>query len=462
MGAMRFRLPGRRDDVPAARAGRSSAGDGAGSRAVDRGGAGREGAGPHEQPTPALTGEGGSDDPRTGDHTATVAPAPGWRRGERARAATRALAIGSAQLLLIAAALVVVGWVLGRLWVVLLPIILGLLFATVLWPPTRFLRRHGWPPALAAAVVLLAFLALIGGVIAIIAPQVADQVTELADQAADGLEQVQQWLQGPPFDIDEEQIGQYVDQAIDSVQSNASNIAGYAATGASALGNGLINLVLALVLAFFFIKDGPRWVPWLAAQTGPRAAPHVAALSQKTWSTLSEFIKQQALVGFVDAFFIGLGLWILDVPLVIPLAVLTFFGAFIPIIGAFVAGAFAVLIALVDEGFTVALIVFGIVLLVQQIEGNVLQPIIQGRGFNLHAAVVILAVTAGSSLAGIIGAFLGVPVAALIAVVYRYTRDVLDGRHPEVAGDGTHARVAGDDDGAVLTRGPAAAAPPAG
>ncbi|WP_106276770.1 AI-2E family transporter [Geodermatophilus tzadiensis] len=448
---MKFRLPGRRDDVPAARAGSSSAAAGAG-----RADAGRE------QPTPALTGEGGTGDPRSGDHEATAAPAPTWQRGERARAATRALAIGSAQLLLIAAALVVVGWVLGRLWVVLLPIILGLLFATVLWPPTRFLRRHGWPPALAAAVVLLVFLALIAGLIAVIAPQVADQVTELADQAADGLEQVQQWLQGPPFNIDEEQIGQYVDQAIDSVQSNASNIAGYAATGASAVGNGLINLVLALLLAFFFIKDGPRWVPWLAAQTGPRAAPHVAALSQKTWSTLSEFIKQQALVGFVDALFIGLGLWILDVPLVVPLAVLTFFGAFIPIIGAFVAGAFAVLIALVDEGFTVALIVFGIVLLVQQIEGNVLQPIIQGRGFNLHAAVVILAVTAGSSLAGIIGAFLGVPVAALIAVVYRYTRDVLDGRHPEVAGDGTHARVAGDDDGAVLTRGPAAQAPPAG
>jgi predicted PurR-regulated permease PerM len=181
----------------------------------------------------------------------------------------------------------------------------------------------------------------------------------------------------------------------------------------------------------------------------------VAALSQKTWSTLSEFIKQQALVGFVDALFIGIGLWILDVPLVVPLAVLTFFGAFIPIIGAFVAGAFAVLVALVDEGFTVALIVFGIVLLVQQIEGNVLQPIIQGRGFNLHAAVVILAVTAGSSLAGIIGAFLSVPVAALMAVVYRYARDVFDGRHPEVAGDGTHTQVAGDDTGAVLTRGPA-------
>ncbi|HYO35298.1 MAG TPA: AI-2E family transporter [Geodermatophilus sp.] len=438
---------------PAAGTGSSSAGAGSGAEPGAEPGADPDaGVDTGSGPAADLSGEGGRDDPRGTDHEATVAPAPTWQRGERARSASRLLAIGAAQLLLISAALVVIGWVLGQLWVILLPVILGLLFATVLWPPTRFLRRHRWPPALAAAAVLLVFLGLIGGLIAFIAPQVADQVTELADQAASGLEEVQQWLQGPPFNIDEEQLGQYVDQAINSVQANASNIAGYAASGASALGNGLLNLLLALLLAFFFIKDGPRWVPWLAAQTGPKAAPHVAALSQKTWSTLSEFIKQQALVGFVDALFIGIGLWIFDVPLVIPLAVLTFFGAFIPIIGAFVAGAFAVLIALVDEGPYIALAIFGIVLLVQQIEGNVLQPIIQGRGFNLHAAVVILAVTAGSSLAGIIGAFLSVPVAALIAVTYRYTRDVFDGRHPEVAGDGTRTRVTGDEDGAVLTR----------
>ncbi|MBB3085685.1 AI-2E family transporter [Geodermatophilus sabuli] len=387
----------------------------------------------------------------------TSAPAPVEGRGPRLQHALRALAVFSAQLLLIVAALVVVGYVLGRLWVILLPIVLGLLFATVLWPPTRFLRQHGWPPALAAALVTVGALALFGGIIAAIAPSVADQVGELADQASGGLQELQGWLTGPPFNLGEDQIGQAVDQAINSIQSNAQNIAGYALTGASAIGNGLINLVLALLLAFFFVKDGPRWVPWLSAQTGSRAAPHVAALSHKTWSTLSDFIRQQALVGFVDAFFIGLGLWILDVPLVLPLSVLTFFGAFIPIIGAFVAGAFAVLIALVSNGWTTALIVLAIVLVVQQLEGNVLQPIIQGRGFNLHAAVVILAVTAGGSLAGITGAFLGVPVAALIAVIYRYVRDELDGRSPEVADDGTRPQVTGDEQGAALTREPAPA-----
>jgi predicted PurR-regulated permease PerM len=193
-------------------------------------------------------------------------------------------------------------------------------------------------------------------------------------------------------------------------------------------------------------------VPWLSAQATPGAARHIAALSYKSWATLSEFIRQQALVGLIDAVFIGLGLWIFGVPLVIPLAVLTFFGGFVPLIGAFVAGAFAVLIALVSNGFTTALIILAIVVAVQQIEGNILQPIIQGRGFNLHAAVVILAVTAGSSLAGIIGAFLSVPIAALIAVVYRYVRDQLDDRSPEVAPDGTQARLRGDVTGAEIVR----------
>src|SRR3954471_19441638 len=383
---------------------------------------------------------------------ATRAPAPGPERTQRLHAATRRVAIASAELVLITLALIILGYVLGKLWVVLLPVVLGLLFTTVMWPATRFLRRHSWPPALAAATVLLVFLGAIGGILAVIVPQVIGQVEDVANGVTSGLQQVQDYVAGPPFNLDDDQIGNAVDSVINTVQNNAQNIANYAVSTATTIGNLLINLVLALVLPFFFLKDGPKWVPWLAAQAGPRAAPHVAALSLKTWSTLSEFIRQQALVGFVDAFSIGLGLLVLGVPLVLPLAVLTFFGAFIPIIGAFVAGAFAVLIALVSNGVTTALIVLAIVVAVQQLEGNVLQPIIQGGGLSLHAAVVILAVTAGSSLAGIIGAFLSVPVAALIAVVYRYVRDELDGRTPEVADDGTRVQVSGDDTGATVVR----------
>lgn len=372
--------------------------------------------------------EDGREEPAGGGRTATRVPSRLSERGRRLRAAIRRVAVVAAQLLVIAAALAVLGYVLSRLWVVLLPVVLGLLLTTVLWPAVRYLRAHRWPPALAAAVVLLTFLALLVTLGVLVVPPVVGQVGALTSQATAGLEQVGRWLTGPPLNLGEEQIGGAIDSVVNALQANAQNIAGYVVTGATSVGSGILNAVLALVLCFFFLKDGPRWMPWLAAQTGPRAGFHIAQLSEKSWRTLSDFIRQQALVGFIDAFFIGLGLWILGVPLVLPLSVLTFFAAFIPIIGAVVAGAFAVLIALVDDGLTTALIVLGIVLVVQQLEGNVLQPFIQGRGLSLHPAVVILAVTAGSSLAGITGAFLAVPVAALIAVVYRYARDQLDGR----------------------------------
>jgi predicted PurR-regulated permease PerM len=404
-----------------------------------------------------ATAAAGTTDPTV---VGTRAPVPGPERTQRLRAATRSVAVASAQLILIAIAVVILGYVFGKLWVILLPVVLGLLFSTVLWPAARVLRTHAWPPALASATVLLVFLGALGGIIAVIAPQVVGQVEELANGFSGGLQQIQDYLAGPPFNLGDEQIGTAVDSVINTVQSNAQNIASYAVTTATTIGNVLLNLVLALVLAFFFLKDGPKWTPWLAAQTGPRAAPHVAALSEKAWRTLSGFIRQQALVGFVDAFFIGLGLLVFHVPLVLPLAVLTFFGAFVPIIGAFVAGAFAVLIALVSNGVTTAIWILVIVLLVQQLEGNVLSPILQGRGLNLHGAVVILAVTAGGSLAGIIGAFLSVPVAALIAVAYRYGRDQLDGLTPEVAADGTTQQLAGDSSGAQLVRRPVETEPP--
>src|SRR5918997_4058691 len=140
----------------------------------------------------------------------TAAPAPTEGRGPKLRRASRNLAIASAQLLLIAAALYLLFWVLGKLWSILLPIVLGLLIATVLWPAPRFLRRHKWPPALAATAVLLAFIAAFVGIIAAIAPSVADQVTELADAASAALQDVQEWLQGPPFNMGEDQIGDAV------------------------------------------------------------------------------------------------------------------------------------------------------------------------------------------------------------------------------------------------------------
>ena len=365
------------------------------------------------------------------DHAAPVVsrhedvPEASRRREAAVGAAFARVATISLRFLLVCAALVVLWYIAGRLWVVLLPILLGLLLATVLWPPVAFLRRKGAPPALAAAVVLLVSLLLLMGVIGGLAPQVTSQTEELADQVTAGLGQVQGYVSGPPFNLGEDQVGRTVDNAINSLQENAQNIATRVLSGAAAAGSLLVTALLALVLCFFYLKDGPKFLPWLSGLVGPRAAPHVSALSQRSWVTLSGFIKAQAAVGLVDAVFIGIGLAVLGVPLALPLAVLVFFGAFIPIIGAVFTGILAALVALVTQGPTTALIVIGLVLVVQQLEGNVLQPILVGRTLALHPALVIIAVTAGGTLAGITGAFLAVPVVAVGAVAVRYARQQL-------------------------------------
>ncbi|MFC7813906.1 MULTISPECIES: AI-2E family transporter [unclassified Streptomyces] len=343
----------------------------------------------------------------------------------RTRAAVRTTARVSAELLLILAMLAVALWLLGRMWPVVWPLIVGLLLTTLTWPAARFLRRHGWPPALAASVVTVGFLLVVAGVVALIAVPMSSQTDELTEGVVQGIDRLREWAAGPPLNIDDAQITGALDTALARVQDSVDSVVTAVATGVGTVVNGLITAVLGVFLMFFFLKDGPRFLPWLGRQLPGRLAADVPAVALRSWETLGSFVRSQALVGLLDAVFIGLGLWILDVPLVLPLAVLTFVSAFVPIVGALFAGFVAVLIALVSNGLTDALIVLAIIVVVQQLEGNVFQPIIQSRGLGLHAAVILLAVTLGGSLAGIVGSLLAVPVAALIAVVWNYVREQL-------------------------------------
>ena len=334
----------------------------------------------------------------------------------------------SGKFLLIAAALVLLGLIVGTLWSVMFPVFLGLLIASVFEPLVSRLRGWGWPSLLATSVVFLLALAILVDVVVAIIPTVAEQAPQLAQGAAAGIEQVQSFLAGPPFNLGQTQIGQYVQLATDRLQQNAASIAGGVVTGVSAVATSLVNLVLAIVVAFLFVKDGPRFLPWLRRLSGPTAGRHLSAVGIRMWGRLGGFIRSQALIGLVDSVFIGIGLVLLGIPLALPLAVLTFFGAFIPIVGALVAGALSVLVALVSAGPLQALFVLILILAVQQIEGNLLQPLVQGKGLGLHAAVVILAVTGGSSLFGIAGAFFAVPVAAVAAEILRYIGERIDER----------------------------------
>jgi predicted PurR-regulated permease PerM len=316
-------------------------------------------------------------------------------------------------------------WLLGQMWSVVWPLVVGLFLTTLTWPLARFLRRCGWHPALAASVVTVLFLLFAACIVALIAVPVASQSGELTDGVVEGIQKLREWAAGPPLNVGDDQISRALDTAVARIQGSVGSMVTAVATGVGTVFNGVVTAVLALFLMFFFLKDGPRFLPWLTRQLPGRLATDVPTVAARGWETLGAFVRSQAFVGLLDAVLIGIGLWILGVPLVLPLAVLTFVSAFVPIVGALFAGLVAVLIALVSNGLTDALIVLAVIVVVQQLEGNVFQPMIQSRGLGLHAAVILLAVTLGGSLAGVVGSLLAVPVAAVLAVVWNYVREQL-------------------------------------
>jgi putative heme transporter len=343
----------------------------------------------------------------------------------RTRAALRTAAFVSLQSLLVLLFAGVLIWLLGRIWSAIWPLMVALLLTTLTWPVTRWLRGRGWHPALAASVVTVLFLLVGVGTVVLIAVPVASQSGQLSDGVGNGILRLREWAAGPPLNFGDDQITAALDTAVTRIQSSVGSIVTATMTGVSTVVNGVVTAVLAILLMFFFLKDGPRFLPWLGRQLPGRLATDVPEIASRGWETLGSFVRSQAFVGLLDAVFIGLGLWIVGVPLVLPLAVLTFVSAFVPIVGALFAGFVAVLIALVSNGLTDALIVLGIIIVVQQLEGNLFQPLVQSRGLGLHAAVILLVVVLGGNLAGIVGTLLAVPVAALIAVFWQYVREQL-------------------------------------
>ncbi|WP_370892854.1 AI-2E family transporter [Janibacter sp. GXQ6167] len=355
----------------------------------------------------------------------------------------------SLRLLIIAAGIAVLWWLLGKVWVGVFPVMLALIVTTVLWPPTGWLQRKGMPPALSAVIVLLGSIGLVIGVFVALVPSLVSQSGDLAKATADGLNQVQRRLSEPPFNIDSQAINNYVDQATAWLQGRAGDIASGVFTGVSMITSAIITLLLVFVLTFFFLKDGPKFLPFLRRFAGRESGRHLTEVLTRSWNTLGGFIRTQAIVAGIDAIGIGIGLVVLQVPLAFALAVLTFFGGFVPILGAFVAGALAVLVALVAKGPTTAILVLIVVLVVQQLESNVLQPILQGKSMELHAGVILLSVAAGSTLFGIVGAFLAVPVAAVVAVIIRYMSEQVDLRAGDLKADDV---LVATKDGELLAR----------
>ena len=345
----------------------------------------------------------------------------------RARGRSTAIADGlaftarwSVRLTLIGIALAGLWWVIAKLWVIVMPVLLALLLASVLAPLARRLRNHGAPPALAAAAVVLGLLLLLAITVFFLARSIRGGFSEIAASAVQGLQSIQDWIAGPPLNIGSTQFNALLDQVTQRLQSSVTTIASSVLTGVGTLAGLITTALLAVVLAFLFVKDGDRFLPWMRRIVGPRAGGHLSVVSCRVWDALGGFIRAQVIVSLVDGFFIGVGLLIVGVPLALPLAVITFFGGFIPIIGALIAGSVAVLVALVAQGPWVALFMLIAVVLVQQTESHVLQPFLMGKFVRLHPLAIIIAIAAGVVVAGIVGALIAVPLAACLNGVVRH------------------------------------------
>lgn len=316
------------------------------------------------------------------------------------------------RLLVCAAAVLAVIALLWYLRVIVLPIMVALTVAPALTPVAAYLRslRLVRP---AAALSLLIGLVVVAGLIAIVTASVLAQWEELRDSVSAAVDDVTTRLEREPFNL-----------SFDRTQDLQSSLAeswrdasGYAASGVQA-GVGLITgLILAIAILYFILRDGARFWAWILELFSPSARPTIDRAGRRAWDVLGGFVRGTALIAAIDATLIGLGLWILGVPLAFALAVLVFLGAFVPFVGAFVSGLVAVLVAFADGGWKLALAALVIVVAVQLIEGNFLQPIIQSRTVDLHPAVILLAVAAGASLFGIAGAYLAVPVTAVVFAV---------------------------------------------
>jgi len=320
--------------------------------------------------------------------------------------------------ILIVAAIVI--WLLSHVTILIIPVMIAALLAALLRPIVKKLRKIGVPQGLAVAITELGMIALVLGMLFLVGRQMVAGFSALSQQAVKGLIQVQDWFTHGPLGLSNDQIGKYLDEALAALQNNSNTILSKVLGIGSSFGNFGAGLLLTLFILIFFLLEGDRIWAFCVRMFPRRARPAVDGAGLRGWTSLGNYVRVQILVAAVDAVGIGAGAAIIQVPLALPLGVLVFVGSFIPVIGALVTGAVAVLLALVANGWVNALIMLAIVLAVQQLESHLLQPFIMGRAVSLHPVAVILAVAAGSSVAGILGALFAVPVLAVTNSCIRY------------------------------------------
>lgn len=315
-------------------------------------------------------------------------------------------------------------WLLSYVSLLLIPLMVAALLATLLKPLHSLLRRIRIPEVLSAVTTILLFLTFVFGVLWLVGQEIVQGFADMADQVTEGaielVNMADDVAQGLGIDISPEEFQSWLREAQSFISENSDAIMGGAMAVGSVAGNLTIGGILALFTLIFFLADGRRIWDFAVNFVPRKHRPAIHGAGRKGWRALGTYMRVQVFVAAVDAVGIALGAFILGVPLWFPIGVLVFLASFIPIVGAVATGIIAVLLALVANGPVNALLMLGVVLLVQQIESNVLQPIVMGKAVKLHPLAVVLAVTAGSSLLGIVGALFAVPVLAFVNRATQY------------------------------------------
>ncbi|MPZ89398.1 MAG: AI-2E family transporter [Nitriliruptorales bacterium] len=321
----------------------------------------------------------------------------------------------------ILALLLAVGWAMQRLSLIVIPLILALFPAAVLTPPTAALKRY-LPNALASLLVILGVVGLLAGTVAVFVEPVSRELGGITESAAEGAATVQRFLEEGPFGLAPVPVDDLIEEGRTRLQEQGAELTSSALSAVGTIAEGVTGLVFVLVALFFYLKDGPIIAAWLPSIFPARFREDAQEIGYRVWQTVGAYIRGQLFVAFVDGLFIGLGLWILGVPLALPLGVLVFFFSLFPIVGAVVSGVIATLVALATNGLATALLVLLVVVIVQQVESNVLAPVVLGRATELHPLATIVSLAAGGILLGVLGAFIAVPIVASAARAVHYLR----------------------------------------
>lgn len=324
------------------------------------------------------------------------------------------------RLLVIASAGLAGVWLLRYFSEITVPIAVALLGTALTINAVNWLESKGLPRVLATFVVVIVMLAAFFGMLALVGQQLASQLSELRANVVDGIAQVQDWAKTGPLKLTDDQIQGYIDRAREAIASSDTSVVARVGEVGTTLTHVLTGFFIALFSAFFFLYEGQRIWSWVVALFPRAARDRVDSSGATAWASLTAFVRATVLVALTDAIGIAFGAWVLGVPLTLAIGVLVFLGAFVPVIGALLSGMVAVLVALVAQGPWVALIMLIVVVGVQQLESHVLQPFLMGRLVSVHPLAIIIAIAAGVTVAGVVGALIAVPLAACANGVVRH------------------------------------------